>query len=296
MHSGHGSTAKMLIVFIVFIASLNHACDKGRDSYPPSRLPVVEKAKITPTGTGTFTDVLTGMQFVLIRGGCYRMGDAFGDGDSDEQPVHKVCVNSYYMGKYEVTQGQWEKVRGNNPSDFRKGHDYPVEQVSWYDAQDYIAELNRLTGKTFRLPTEAEWEYAARESGKYEKYSGFTDEREMLRYANFCDINCQENWKPEMQKDKYKNTSPVGRHKPNRQGLYDLTGNVWEWVQDWYDQDYYKDSPKNNPQGPIQGRFKVIRGGAWDSAPKDMRAANRDSLEPKKKSNNIGFRLVLPAK
>lgn len=291
MNSGHKMTAKVLIVFFMLGALLNHACDKSRESYQPHNPSAAKE-----TESNAFTEPLTGMQFILIRGGCYKMGDVFGDGDRDENPVHEVCVDNYYIGKYEVTQEQWLKIMHNNPSDFQIGGSYPVEQVSWHDVTDLITRYNQLTGKTFRLPTEAEWEYAARDRGEYEKFSGFSDERELFRYANFCDANCENKRRTETQNDKFRNTALSGSHKPDRQGLYDMTGNVWEWVQDWYDPAYYKNSPKNNPRGPGHGQLKVIRGGAWDSGPREMRAANRDSLEPERKSNNIGFRLVMSAK
>ena len=111
------------------------------------------------------------------------MGDTFGDGYEVEHPVHEVCVNGFWMGKYEVTQGQWEKVMGTNPSHFRNGHDYPVETVNWDDAQEFVQKLNQITGKGFRLPTEAEWEYAARSGGNKEKWAGTNKESELGEYA-----------------------------------------------------------------------------------------------------------------
>jgi formylglycine-generating enzyme required for sulfatase activity len=125
------------------------------------------------TAGEAFTDLTTGIQMVFVQGGCYQMGDTFGDGESDEKPVHKVCVHDFYMGKYEVTQGQWKAVMGNNPSNFSNcGDNCPVEQVSWADVQQFIQRLNSRSGKNYRLPTEAEWEYAARSGGKSEKWSG----------------------------------------------------------------------------------------------------------------------------
>ena len=124
----------------------------------------------------SYTDPTTGMEFVFVKGGCYQMGDTFGDGYSDEKPVHEVCVDDFYIGKYEVTQAQWEKVMGNNPSYFKNCDNCPVEQVSWNDIQEFINRLNsKAGGNKYRLPTEAEWEYAARSGEKREKYSGGDD-------------------------------------------------------------------------------------------------------------------------
>lgn len=123
-------------------------------------------------GVKKFKDPVTGMEFVFIKGGCFDMGDTFGDGRADEKPVHEVCVGDFYIGIYEVTQAQWEKVMGNNPSKFKGGGNYPVERVSWNDIQDFIERLNRQGGKRYRLPTEAEWEYAARSGGKKRNMRG----------------------------------------------------------------------------------------------------------------------------
>ena len=120
----------------------------------------------TGSGGKSYTDPVTGMEFVWVQGGCYQTGDTFGDGYDAEKPVHRVCVDSFWLGKYEVTQGQWAKIMGSNPSRFKKGDNYPVEKVSWDDCQAFIRKLNSRSGKNFRLPYEAEWEYAAREGGK----------------------------------------------------------------------------------------------------------------------------------
>ena len=189
------------------------------------------------------------------------MGDTFGVGRSDEKPVHEVCVDDFYMGEHEVTQEEWKEVTGNNPSRFKNcGDDCPVESVSWNEVQHYIRKLNNKTGLNYRLPTEAEWEYAAREGGRRIKFAGFSDEGDSSKYANFCDSNCDFGHKTGSQNDGYKNTSPVKSFKPNSLGLYDMTGNVYEWVSDWYGKDYYRNSPKDNPKGPGSGKYRVLRG------------------------------------
>jgi sulfatase modifying factor 1 len=227
-----------------------------------------------------FKDPITGMEFVWIKGGCYDMGDIFGDGNPDEKPVHEVCVNGFYIGKHEVTQAQWEKVMGNNPSFFKRGGSYPVENVSWYEIQEYIRKLKRSINIKYRLPTEAEWEYAARSGGRKEKWPGTSKESDLDDFA-WTDKNSGEQ------------DHPVGRKKPNGLGLFDMSGNVWEWVADWYDQDYYRNSSKDNPKGPDRSwdNTRVIRGGSWISMPGDSRASLRAKAIPSVRGN-LGFRLV----
>ncbi len=234
-------------------------------------------------------DPATGMEFVFVKGGCYQMGDTFGDGDSDEKPVHKVCVDDFYMGKYEVTQGQWKAIMGSNPSYFKNcGDNCPVEQVSWNDIQDFIRKLNSKTKNNpqapfvkgeFELPTEAEWEYAAKSGGKSEKWAGTSNESELGDYAWY-------------DKNSGSKTHPVGQKKPNGLGLYDMSGNVWEWVNDWYDKDYYKNSPRNNPAGPNSGPYRVLRGGSWGDLPQNIRLAGRYRFLPVNRGNDGGFRLA----
>lgn len=240
----------------------------------------------------TITDPVTGMVFVLVNGGCFDMGDLSNIGDDDEKPVHEVCIDDYYIGKYEVTLGQWEVVMGENPSDFNNGSNYPVETVSWNAVQKFIRKLNRKTGQDYRLPTEAEWEYAARSGGKREESAGFSDENDTYSYANFCDVNCKFKWKTEDQDDGYENTSPVGNYKPNGLGLYDMAGNVWEWCSDWYGLAYYRNSPNYNPGGPLYGFLHVIRGGSWYNFPDNLRVSKRNYNIPDYSSNRVGFRLV----
>jgi formylglycine-generating enzyme len=239
-------------------------------------------APAAKTGPGEYRDSATGMEFVLVKGGCFQMGDTFGDGDNDEKPLHEVCVDDFYLGKYEVTQGQWEKVMGNNPSSF-KGRDNPVERVSWNDVQEFIDRLNNQSGRKYRLPTEAEWEYAARSGGKREKYSGTSQEADLGQYAWYSDNSGNQ-------------THPMGEKRPNGLGLYDMTGNVWEWCADWYGENYYQDSPKDNPRGLGNGQYRVLRGGSWDSDPRDVRAAFRIRDDPANRYYYVGVRLGSPAR
>lgn len=238
------------------------------------------------TGGKAFKDSLTGMEFVFVKGGCYQMGDTFGDGYAEEKPVHEVCVDDFYIGKYEVTQGQWKAVMGNNPSSFSScGDNCPIENVSWDDAQDFINRLNQKTennpqapfGKgEFRLPTEAEWEYAAKSGGKSEKYSGSNDIDSVAWYSS----------------NSRSKTHPVGQKAANGLGIYDMSGNVREWVSDWYGDKYYGESPKNNPKGPNSGSGRVLRGGSWNDNARSSRTAYRSWGIPDFRVSSFGFRLA----
>ena len=213
---------------------------------------------------------------VHVKGGCFEMGDTFGDGLSDELPVHTVCVKDFSIGKYEVTQRQWRAVMKSNPSYFSKcGGDCPVEEVSWDDVQEFILKLNKKTGRKYRLPTEAEWEYAARSGGKLEKWSGTSDEQKLGEYAWYDDNSGN-------------STHPVGRKKPNGLGIYDMSGNVWEWVQDVYK--HYADAPDSKHSRRHNG--SVTRGGGWKGKSKDLRASNRFYVQPAHRYSNQGFRLA----
>jgi len=224
------------------------------------------------------------IDMVFVKGGCYQMGDTFGDGDPSEKPAHNVCVSDFYMGKYDVTQAQWQAVMGSNKSFFKKcGENCPVENVSWEDAQSFIRQLNSRTGKNYRLPYEAEWEYAARSGGKQEKWAGTSNPDELGAYAWFVE-------------NSGKTTHAVGTRKPNGLGLYDMSGNVWEMCNDWYDAEYYKKSPEKNPGGALSGSLRVIRGGGWGSTAGYVRAAARNPIAPSGRGGRAGFRLVHPSK
>lgn len=210
----------------------------------------------------------------------FHMGDIFGECREDALPVHEVRLDSFYIGKYPVTQKQWKKVMGLNPSLFLLGKNHPVECVSWHDVQVFLTRLNELTGKNYRLPTEAEWECAAR-GGKNEKWAGTCDEGWLEEYA----------W--------YKSnaggrTHAVGKKEPNAYGIYDMSGNVLEWCSDWWNQDYYRHSISANPQGTADGSIRSIRGGGWNFIPRCTQNAFRAGASPDCACPTIGFRLVLP--
>jgi formylglycine-generating enzyme required for sulfatase activity len=229
-----------------------------------------------------YKDAVTGMEFVFVKGGCYQMGDTFGDGNTEEIPAHKVCINDFYIGRHVVTQGQWKTVAGSNPSEFRHcGDNCPVEQVSWDDARSFIQKLNRMKpGNNYRLPTEAEWEYAARSGGKQEKHAGGVHIESAAWYFENSDMK----------------THPVGTKAPNGLGLYDMSGNVFQWCSDWDEKSYYSISPKDNPQGPSSGEYRVIRGGAWISMAHGVRTTYRLGRLPERRSGDIGLRLVKDVK
>ena len=221
-----------------------------------------------------------GMEFVRIEAGTFRMGVPTGRaGRSDERSLHTVRVTQpFYLGKYEVTQGQWRTVLGNNPSHFADcGDTCPVENVSWEDAQAFIAALNVREGITaYRLPTEAEWEYATR-AGTRTAYSSGNRPRQLGAYAWYGDNSGN-------------TTHPVGSKRPNDWGVYDLHGNVWEWVADWYDD--YPSGRVTDPQGPSSGTRRIIRGGGWGYDAPDCRSGTRGTGPPTSRSGSVGFRLA----
>jgi formylglycine-generating enzyme required for sulfatase activity/tRNA A-37 threonylcarbamoyl transferase component Bud32 len=223
-----------------------------------------------------------GIQMVLVRGGTFTMGctsEQGSDCDSDETPTHSVTVNDFYIGKYEVTQAQWQAVMGSNPSYF-KGDNLPVETVSWNDVQEFIRKLNAQTGKTYRLPTEAEWEYAARggaQSRGY-RYSGSNTVGNVAWYSG----------------NSGNTTHPAGQKLPNELGLYDMSGNVWEWCSDRYGA--YSSSSQTNPSGPSSGSYRVFRGGCWNYDAQSARVPFRNYFAPDFRYDILGFRLASSSK
>lgn len=206
------------------------------------------------------------------------MGDTFGTGSENEKPVEQVCVTDFYIGKYEVTQRQWTDLMGNNPSNFKNCDTCPVENISWHDVQVFIERLARKTGENYRLPTEAEWEYAAR-GGKRERWAGISNEYELSAYAYY-------------EKNSGGKIHPVGELKPNGFGLYDMSGNVREWVADWYDESYSGRISRDNPKGPFSGAFRVIRSGSWLDKASNTSVTSRTGYSPGGKDRSLGFRLV----
>jgi formylglycine-generating enzyme required for sulfatase activity len=216
----------------------------------------------------------TGM--VFVEGGTFNMGCTSEQGSDcydNEKPAHRVTVSDFYICKYEVTQAQWESVMGSNPSNF-KGDNLPVETVSWDDIQEFIKKLNAQTGKNYRLPTEAEWEYAARGGTKSKgyKYSGSNNLAEVAWFGGNS------------------GSHPVGTKQPNELGIYDMSGNVWEWCSDW--DGTYSASAQQNPIGASSGSARVSRGGSWSSRAQGCRVAARGGISSGDRYGILGFRLA----
>ena len=225
---------------------------------------------------------------VFVEGGTFTMGQsavaepaAAGDSTdddsprADELPAHEVTLSDFYISKYEVTQAQWIAVMGENPSYFAEGGDYPVENISWGEVQEFLAKLNELTGENYRLPTEAEWEYAAR-GGKYSesyRYSGSDNVDEVAWYSA----------------DNLTQPSQVGQKEPNELGLYDMSGNAFEWVFDWFGA--YSAESQTNPKGSATGEHHVLRGGSWKHSSNGCRVSFRSRIETTH-LNKCGFRIV----
>lgn len=247
-----------LITTILLVISLSilSACDKTGTE---KKVQVDEKK------------VQVDSRMVMVNEGCFIMGEELKDISPNDKP-HEVCVDSFYIDKYEVTQMKYTNIMGENKSSY-KGNSLPVQAVLWDKADKYCKEVGK------RLPTEAEWEYAARSGEKKEKWSGTNKQSEVKEYA----------WYSE---NSDKKPHPVGKKKPNGLGLYDMSGNVQEWVADWYGDDYYKNSPKHNPAGPESHIFsnRVLRGGTWWNKKEDVRTDKRSKHHFQVFTTSIGFR------
>jgi formylglycine-generating enzyme len=218
------------------------------------------------------------LEMVFVEGGTFQMGS---NDYNDEKPIHPVTLSSFYIGKYEITQKQWRDVMGSDPPtlQFKGCNNCPVERVSWNDIQDFLQKLNaKTTGKKYRLPTEAEWEYAARggNQSKSYKYSGSNTLGNVAWYGSNSDSK----------------THNVGTKQANELGIYDMSGNVWEWCSDWYAKDYYQNSPSRNPTGASSEVYRVIRGGSWYYSDTDCRVSYRFNNFPASRYYIVGFRVV----
>ena len=243
----------------------------------------------TTTASGNRTFTINGVSFemVAVKGGTFTMGGTSEQGseaEGDEKPTHSVTLSDYYIGKFEVTQELWKAVMGNEPTynggwtdQYGRGNNYPAYRVSWNDIQKFIRKLNQKTGANFRLPTEAEWEYAARGGNKSNgyKYSGSNSIDNVAWYTS----------------NSGSKTHQVGIKSPNELGIYDMSGNVWEWCQDRYGS--YSSGSQTNPTGPSSGSYRVPRGGSWFNSAGYCRVSNRDSNTPDGRYSGLGFRLVL---
>lgn len=284
----------ILLAFGFVVGAQNKIVKKPKKQKPATTqvAPKKHKSQSKPTKGGTVKRVATkasysngtltvnGIKYnmVWVDGGTFRMGATSEQGSeiSDEKPVHSVTLSGYYIGKTEVTQALWQAVMGSNPSYF-EGDDLPVEQVSWDDCQEFIRKLNSLTGQNFRLPTEAEWEFACRggNNSRGYKYSG----------SNYIDNVA---WYDGNSGDK---THPVATKSPNELGIYDMSGNVWEWCADWYGD--YSSGRQTNPKGPYGGSGRVGRGGSWSISAWGCRSSGRGYGSPPGRSYGLGLRLAL---
>ncbi len=229
-----------------------------------------------------FTETVKGVSFnmIYVAGGTFTMGctpEQSSDCESDEKPAHSVTLTNYYIGETEVTQGLWHAVMGNNPTDLKQGNDYPVEMVSWQDAMDFCSRLSELTGRTYTLPTEAQWEYAARGGNKSRGY--------IYAGSNYIDnVGWDDN-------DDGYTTHTVKSKLSNELGIYDMSGNVWEWCKDWYSS--YSSNSQTNPIGPSSGSYRVLRGGSWGNNAHSCRITVRDYSTSTNVGSIIGLRVVL---
>lgn len=278
------SLKTLLYVFcLIFLGMLYTGCDDDGPVNVPAEPPAPEPPTYSEDFGKQIVFTVKGVKFtmMLVEGGTFAMGATSEqiviDTPEDEFPVHNVTLSNYYIGETEVTQELWNTVMGENPSNFKGDLQRPVEMISWDNCQTFIAKLNELTGKSFRLPTEAQWEYAAR-GGKQTKkylYSGGDD----LDAVAWHYYNASET------------THPVKTKRPNELHLYDMSGNVWEWCADWYGS--YSADGQTNPTGPAKGAKRVVRGGAWSYMSNYAPVAYRNYCEPDFSWYACGLRLAL---
>jgi len=231
-----------------------------------------------------YQDPVLGMEFVFIPKSCFIMGCFKGAKkcNKNETPAHKVCLEGFWMGRYEVTQKQWKRIMKNNPSRFNRKGNHPVENVSFDDVQKFVQNLNFKTMDKFSLPTEAQWEYVCRNRGEKKDFPWDSDSRYPDANCGTCNSG-----------DFHGETSPVGSFPPNDLGIYDMAGNVKEWCLDVYNKKAYKKVRKQNPVYDERGSSRVVRGGSFSDNASKLRCLARDKSIPGMRSDNMGFRLVL---
>ncbi len=265
-------------------------------------------------GEQIYRDPVIGMEFVWIPGGSFVMGQSDAEKEllikalgpqkyekycACERPRHKVAVNGFWLGRYEVTNAQYRRFKADHDSGTYLGltlndDRQPVVNVSWFEARDFAAWLGEQCGRKVRLPTEAEWEYACR--GGTATIRFWKDDESVCLYANVADLSARKkwpNWAVSNCDDGHPVTAPVGSFKANPFGLYDMLGNVWEWCADWYADDYYQKSPARNPPGSPKGRYRMVRGSSWDNPLRYVRCASRNHRLPVNRNYGIGIRLLI---
>ncbi|KGN80028.1 hypothetical protein HW49_05670 [Porphyromonadaceae bacterium COT-184 OH4590] len=263
------------IFFLILATSLFVCCKKSQPSINATHDVEINGVKF---------------EFVDIPAGDFFMGSPENEVDrAVSETKHKVILDGFYMSKYEVTQAQWKAVMETDTTpSFFKGDNLPVEMVNYEEVHNFIAKLNSVTGKNYRLPTEAEWEYACRAGTSTPFNTGNTI---TVQQANF---DGTEPYNGAPVGEFREKSLPVGSFAPNAWGLYDMHGNIWEWCSDWYSNEYYNNSPEKNPQGPDRGYARIVRGGSWDEYAKQCRSAYRSAEDPKLRFISLGFRLVHP--
>lgn len=278
--------------------------EKGlEDNYSEKPTPSIERVKTYTAENGSyiiFTVKDVSFTMIKVKGGEFMMGvKSLSDRDAgeNERPAHKVTLSDYWIGQTEVTQELWTAIMGYNPSMYNEDKNYPVEQISWNDCMNFIARLNNLTGLSFRMPTEAEWEFAARGGNKGHgyKFSGSKKIDEVAwSWHNSGDRilrGNQSRWSSEILENNHFRVHPVATKAPNELGIYDMTGNVWEWCHDWFG--FYTKTPQTNPTGPPTGIKRVYRGGCWEINDKYCRVTARFRSDQKYKNYDLGLRLAL---
>lgn len=279
---------------IILLCSILIGCTGDETLQPNDTLPPIEDNQEVVDMEYYINSI--GMKFALIPSGEFMMGADDSGAYSCEKPQHRVEIsNSFYMGVYEVTQAQWEEIMGFNPYDLDHSNLYynlpgmaeritrpnHPATVSWEDAQEFITALNNKEGHNrYRLPTEAEWEYAAR-ANTQTLYSFGNNVSELSNYAWYGEDFASGG------------THPVGEKLPNAWGLYDMHGNAWEWVEDWYSESYYAQSPATDPKGADSGSHRSVRGGSWHQTATSWRVSYRKPYAPNYRGISIGFRVVL---
>lgn len=222
-----------------------------------------------------------GVEFIYIKSGTFTMGSQETIEKHDEVPAHRVKVDSFLISMHEITQAQYQKIMGKNPVRAKNKKDdpaiLPVHSVTWYEAMEFCKKFSKKYKIKARLPYEAEWEYACR-AGTETKYFWGNDAD-----PHYC-------W---FRENSGLHVHPVGKKMPNQWGIHDMCGNLWEWCMDWYGADYYKNSPEDNPKGPAEGKYKILRGGSWESQKYSLRSANRQRTKPDDYGDDAGFRIVI---
>jgi sulfatase modifying factor 1 len=280
---GMKNICTLAIAILISLSMFGQATTQTTQAGPPqgkaSKAPSKPKTPIDPKLAEVVKSIEEKM--IKIEGGSFTMG-CFNPQDTEcyfwEKPRHNITISTFYVCKFDVTQKEWKALMGATPA-AKYCAECPVVNVTWFDAQLFINKLNQLSGKNYRLPTEAEWEYTAKGGNKSHGYK-YAGGDEALTVAWYDSVISRE-------------VHPVGQKAPNELGMYDMSGNVWQWCSDWFNEKYYSSSPSNNPSGPSTAtKDRVVRGGSWWGPRRDCRVANRDKFPPDSKDDDVGFRVV----